>query len=54
VTFSGNPAPIPAQVTSWGSGGTSINVTVPSGAITGNIVVSISGVPATGPIFTVH
>jgi hypothetical protein len=29
-------------------------VTVPSGAMTGTVVVTVSGVPATGPVFTVN
>jgi hypothetical protein len=53
VTFSGSPNPVSAQITSWNSNGTSIAVSVPSGATTGSIVVTISGVPATGPVFTV-
>jgi hypothetical protein len=29
-------------------------VTVPNGATTGSVVVTVSGIPATGPVFTVQ
>jgi hypothetical protein len=49
VTFNG----VSAGITSWNQNGTSIVVSVPPNAATGNVVVTISGVPTTGPIFTV-
>jgi len=53
VTFNGSPNPVSASITSWNANGQSMVVTVPSGASTGNIVVTISGIPTTGPMFTV-
>src|SRR5262249_359013 len=47
VTFNGTAA----APTSWSS--TSIAVTVPSGATTGNVVVTVSGVASNGVNFTV-
>ena len=47
VTFNGTPA----SVTSWNA--TGIIVTVPSGATTGNVVVSVSGMQSNGVLFTV-
>jgi len=46
VTFNG----ISALVTSWSA--TSITATVPSGATTGNVVVTVSGVQSNGLTFT--
>src|SRR5256885_2446544 len=48
VTFNGTTA----SATSWGA--SSIGVTVPSGATTGNVVVNASGVPRTGLNFTLN
>jgi YD repeat-containing protein len=47
VTFSGTAA----AATSWSA--TNIGVTVPSGAATGPVVVTVSGVPSNGAAFTV-
>src|SRR5271169_2525885 len=47
VTFNGTPG----TPTSWS--GTSIVVPVPSGATTGNLVVTVGGVASSGVIFTV-
>src|SRR5436189_5719925 len=47
VTFNGTTA----NVTSWGA--SSIGVTVPGGATTGNVVVKASGVVSNGVNFTV-
>ncbi len=47
VTFNGTPA----SVTSWNA--TGIIVTVPSGATTGNVVASVSGMQSNGVLFTV-
>jgi uncharacterized protein (TIGR03437 family) len=46
VTFNG----ISALVTSWSA--TSITATVPSGATTGSVVVTVSGVQSNGLTFT--
>jgi IPT/TIG domain-containing protein len=48
VAFGNTPAP----VTIWGP--SSIVLNVPNGAQTGNVTVTVSGVPATGPVFTVQ
>jgi hypothetical protein len=47
VTFNG----IAATPTSWNA--ISIGVTVPNGATTGNVVVTVNGVPSSGVLFTV-
>jgi hypothetical protein len=47
VTFNGTPA----NVTSWNA--TGMIVTVPSGATTGNVVASVSGMQSNGVLFTV-
>ncbi len=47
VTFSGATAPI----TSWSA--TSISTEVPAGATTGNVVVTVGGIPSNGVSFTV-
>jgi hypothetical protein len=47
VTFSGTVA----TVATWNA--TSIAVTVPAGATTGNVVVTVGGVPSNGVLFTV-
>jgi hypothetical protein len=49
VSFNGMLA---STASRWGP--TQITVTVPSGAQTGNVVVTVSGIPTTGPIFTVQ
>ena len=46
VTFNG----VPATLSSWSN--TSIGVTVPSGATTGNVAVVVNGESTTGPVFT--
>src|SRR5260221_8915456 len=48
VTFNGTTA---TTITSWGA--TSIVATVPTGATTGNVVVTVSGVESNGKTFTV-
>lgn len=48
VTFNGTKA---TTITSWGSG--SIVAVVPSGATTGNVVVTVSGKQSNGVLFTV-
>lgn len=48
VTFNGTRA---TTITSWGSG--SIVAVVPSGATTGNVVVTVSGKTSNGVLFTV-
>jgi hypothetical protein len=52
VTFTTASGSVAAAASSWGT--TQIRVTVPNGATTGNIVVTVSGVSATGPVFTVQ
>ncbi len=52
VAFAGASGPVAAAVSSWSR--TQIRVTVPVGAVTGNVVVTVSGIPATGPIFTMQ
>jgi hypothetical protein len=47
-----NSGGVPATATNWTP--TSITATVPSGATTGNVVVTVGGVQAVGPIFTVQ
>ncbi len=47
VTFNG----IPGAITSWAV--TSITVTVPAGATTGNVIVTVDGSPSNGLLFTV-
>lgn len=49
VTINGLSMPI----VSWNANGKSIVVSVPSNAATGNVIVTISGAPATAPLFTV-
>jgi YD repeat-containing protein len=46
VTFNG----VPASLSSWSN--TSIKVTVPSSATTGNVAVVVNGESTTGPVFT--
>jgi hypothetical protein len=48
ITFNGTPA----TPTSWN--GTTILVTVPVGATTGNVVVTVNGLPSNGAPFTVN
>jgi len=48
VTFNGAPA---TSITSWSS--TSITATVPTGATTGNVVVTVNGMASAGHSFTV-
>jgi hypothetical protein len=50
VSFNGTPAAV-LDVTGWSD--TSITVKVPSGANSGNVVVTVSGVPSNGFAFTV-
>jgi hypothetical protein len=52
VNFNGANGPVAATVSNWSS--TQILVTVPNGATTGNVTVTVSGVSATGPVFTVQ
>jgi len=47
VTFNG----VPATVNSWSN--TQIEVLVPSGAITGNVLVTVNGVNSNGIWFTI-
>ncbi len=49
VTFNGTTA---TTIISWGA--TSIVATVPAGATTGNVVVTVSGIPSPGASFTVY
>jgi IPT/TIG domain len=53
VTFNEQGA-TPISWSANGSGVTTIVVPVPPNASTGNIVVTVSGVPTTGPVFTVQ
>lgn len=48
VTFNGTPSSVTAATP------TQLTTTVPFGATTGNIIVSVNGVSATGPIFIVY
>jgi RHS repeat-associated protein len=48
VTFANG---VTAQVTSWTA--TSVSVTVPSGATTGNVIVTVSGNPSNGATFSI-
>ncbi len=48
VTFNGTTA---TSITSWGA--SSIKVSAPTGATTGNVVVTVSGAPSNGKTFTV-
>jgi hypothetical protein len=52
VNFNGANGPVAATVSNWSS--THILVTVPNGATTGDVTVTVSGVTATGPAFTVQ
>ena len=50
---SGRQDVLAVDTTSWGSTGTSIGVPVPSGATTGNVVVTVAGAASNGVTFTV-